>query len=346
MVNHCVRKLGKATFIVALLFAGASIAQAGGPAAGGGITFDASKVVGSDACTECHAKEAEAWKHTPHYATWETLHRRPEAKTIAEAMDVRSIKRGDVCIQCHYTRQGEDGGTPISGISCESCHGPAKDWIKIHNNYGGANVKKEDETAEHKAQRIKDSLAAGMLRPDNIYLVAQNCYNCHTVPNEKLVDTGGHTAGSAEFELVSWSQGMVRHNYLRTGGTTNAEESQEHKRVMYAVGVMTDVEYSLRGIAKATEAGTYAKTMARRANSMRNLLKEINEKVPNAHFQAAIDAAFGASLKLNNEAELTAAADKVGEAAQAFAADADGSKLAAIDEWLPKPDAYKGTPAP
>ena len=61
-----------------------------------------------------------------------------------------------------------------------------------------------------------------MNNPHNIYLIARQCYDCHTVPNERLVNVGGHLAGSQDFELVAWSQGMVRHNFLRTGGTTNA----------------------------------------------------------------------------------------------------------------------------
>jgi hypothetical protein len=327
------------------LSAAAAHAQDATANVAGGVMFDPAKVVGSDKCAECHQKEIGAWKQTPHFSTWDTLHRKPEARKIAEAMGVRSIKRGDVCIKCHYTRQGAEAEA-ISGISCESCHGPAADWISIHNDYGGEGVTKEQETAEHKKLRLHNAIGAGMLHPSTIYLVAQNCYNCHTVPNEKLVDVGGHAAGSDTFELVSWSQGMVRHNYLRTGGETNAAEAQEYLRVMYAVGVMTDVEYSLRGIAKATQAQTYARSMAQRANKMRNHLKEISEAAPNPHFAAAVEAAFAAGLKLNNEAALTAAADKVRDAAMAFATDADGSKLAAVDQWIPKPDQYKGTPAP
>ena len=37
------------------------------------------------------------------------------------------------------------------------------------------------------------------------------------VPEERLVNVGGHTAGSA-FELVSWSQGEVRHNLQKSAG--------------------------------------------------------------------------------------------------------------------------------
>ena len=147
------------------------------------VDFDPAKVVGSQACADCHAAAINAWQQTPHHTTWETLHRRPEAQAIAEKMGLRSIKRGDVCIQCHYTQKEEAGRiTPVSGVSCESCHGPAADWITIHNNYGGPDVTKATESAAHATERINNALGAGMLHPDNLYLVAQNCYNCHTVP--------------------------------------------------------------------------------------------------------------------------------------------------------------------
>src|SRR4029079_13144230 len=118
---------------------------------------------------------------------------------------------------------------------------------------------KATETAEHREKRIADSVAKGMNNPHNIYLIARQCYDCHTVPNEKLVNAGGHQAGSNDFELVSWSQGMVRHNFLR-GGAANATLTAEELRVMYVVGVMTDLEYSLRAVATATEKSPFGLT--------------------------------------------------------------------------------------
>ena len=67
--------------------------------------------------------------------------------------------------------------------------------------------------------------------------------------------SGGHLAGSQDFELVAWSQGMVRHNFVRTGGTANGAPSPAELRVMYVVGVMADLEYSLRAVAAATRKG-------------------------------------------------------------------------------------------
>jgi hypothetical protein len=97
------------------------------------------------------------------------------------------------------------------------------------------------------------AIAAGMNNPANLYLVARQCLACHTSPNERLVNVGGHPTGSPDFELVAWSQGMVRHNFVRSEGRTNEASSRERLRMMFVVGVMADLEASLRATAAATE---------------------------------------------------------------------------------------------
>src|SRR3989338_4568942 len=191
---------------------------------------DPEKVVGPEKCLECHKSESKAWQKTHHFLTFQEMHKRDKAKQIADKMGVKRIKGESTCMQCHYT--ADASGDAVAGISCESCHGAAKGWVKVHNDYGGKDVKQEQESHDHKAKRIADAVAAGMIRPDDIHAVAQNCFQCHTVPNEKLVEVGGHKAGS-EFELVSWSQGEARHNYAKSDGKGNLEASPERRRVMY-----------------------------------------------------------------------------------------------------------------
>ncbi len=140
-------------------------------------------------------------------------------------MDLRVIKLASdevtpACLQCHYTPKVRRG-TQLragAGVTCESCHGAARDWIGIHNEYG---VPEPDfqkasllETPEHRARRIEQSEARGMLRPSQLYEVMANCYQCHTVPHEDLVNRGLHSTGNGNFELVEWSQGSIRHNFL------------------------------------------------------------------------------------------------------------------------------------
>ncbi len=303
---------------------------------------DPAKIIGVDQCAKCHQPEIQQWMRTPHYATFETLHRKPRAKEIADKLGLQSIKRNDVCTQCHYTKQIEDGRERVvAGISCESCHGGARDWVALHNDYGGLTATKASESAEHRAKRVADSVAKGMNNPHNIYLIARQCYDCHTVPNEKLVNVGGHLAGSQDFELVSWSQGMVRHNFIHGGGTTNAAPSQDELRVMYVVGVMTDLEYSLRAVATATNKSTFGVTSAQRAARMKKQLVEIQKLVNDPNIAAAIDAVETVELRLGNSAAIEAAASAVGKAAQEFAEHNDGKQLGAIDALISKPEQYK-----
>jgi hypothetical protein len=229
----------------------------------------------------------------------------------------------------------------VAGVSCESCHGGASDWLTLHADYGGPGVTKESESADHRAKRIAESVAGGMNNPHNIYLVARQCYDCHTVPNERLVNRGGHPAGSQEFELVAWSQGIVRHNFLRTGGTSNGVLSQEQLRVMFVVGVMADLEYSLRATAVATERAAFGVASAQRAARMKMKLHDVQKMINEPLLATALDAVATVELRLGNSSAIVAAADAVGKAAHDFAEHADGKKLAEIDPLLPKPEEYK-----
>src|SRR5688572_29496780 len=183
-------ELTGASIATAVFFATHCGAFAAEPALGPQVS-DPAKIVGSDACAKCHQQEVQQWMRTPHFATFDTLHRLPEAKQIAERMGLRSIKRGEICTQCHYTEQNQGGRVRVvAGVSCESCHGGAADWVAVHADYGGEGVTKAAESAEHHEQRLKESVALGMNNPHNIYLIARQCFDCHTVPHESVVNQG------------------------------------------------------------------------------------------------------------------------------------------------------------
>ena len=59
---------------------------------------------------------------------------------------------------------------------------------------------------------------------------------------------------------------------------------------MYVVGVMTDLEYSLRAVAAATEKATFGVTSAQRAARMKQRLHEIQKLVNDPLLQPALDA--------------------------------------------------------
>lgn len=307
------------------------------------VAADPQNIVGPTKCAECHKVEAQIWQNTHHFASFRDMPRNPKAAEIAKKMDMPRIKSESLCLTCHFTSVVKDGKPePVAGVSCESCHGPGANYTKVHSDFSGK--KKETETAAERAQRWKKSEAAGMIRPAMIYRLAKNCYSCHVVPQEKLVNVGGHQAGSP-FEMVSWSQGEIRHNTWYTEGKSNPEAPQNIKRKMYVIGAAVELEVSLRAVGKATQNATYAVTMAQRAQAAAQRLATINNALKLPETEAMMAAAATAQLNLNNEKELNAVADKIGAAAEAFDKKYNGSQLAVIDGMIPGPQSYKGKPS-
>jgi hypothetical protein len=301
-----------------------------------------SKIVGPNACGECHKQEVEAWKGSHHFKTFRDMPRRKEADEIAEKMGVRRIRSESLCLTCHYTvQEKENRRQPIAGISCESCHSPAEDWIKVHSQFSGKTEKTETKAEAEARLKLADS--KGMIRPSALYQLAKNCFSCHVVPQEDLVNKGGHPAGSA-FELVSWSQGEVRHNTWHSKGKENVPASAARKRMLYLVGLGVELETGIRAVSHATARRLYAFAMAKRVDRARKQLGAAAKAAPNVpEIAKMVEYAYSAGLKLNNERFLTAAADGVSKLLASITEKYDGSTMAGLDNLIPGPDKYKGT---
>ncbi len=301
-----------------------------------------SGTVGPNACAECHTEETRIWKKTRHYLTFREMPRSKEARRIAKKLKIRRVKSDTLCKACHFTEENIGTRQRITaGISCESCHGAGQNWIKIHSEFSGKK-NKSAETKSEAATRWKRAEKRGMIRPRALYDLIKNCYSCHVVPREKLVNVGGHPAGST-FDLVSWSQGEVRHNTWYSRGKSNAVASQNRRRMMYIVGLAVEIETALRAVAEATKPQAYAIRMAHRANNARSrmaLAAAAVIKVP--ELKNIVLLSHSAGLKLNNKAALTVAADKIAAEARRLSANYDGKTLAALDRFIPGPDTYRG----
>ena len=313
-----------------------------GFAAKGGVATDSAKIVGPNACAECHKQEVEAWKGTHHFRTFREMPRNTEANEIAEKMGVRRIKSESLCLNCHFTvQQKNNKEEPVAGISCESCHGAGQDWIKVHSGFSGKKEQTETKAEEEARWKLADS--KGMIRPRSLYQLAKNCYGCHVVPQEDLVNKGGHRAGS-DFELVSWSQGEVLHNTWYSKGKDNVPASAARKRMLYLVGLGVELETALRAVGKATVRKPYAFEMAARADRARKQLAAAAKAAPNVpEIAKMVEFAYSAGLKLNNERSLTAAADGVSTLLASITEKYDGSTMAGLDGLIPGPDKFKGT---
>ncbi len=311
--------------------------------------LDLSKVRGAEACGECHVAEHAVWQQTAHETGFKTLHRQEAAEEIAERLGFPLIKRDSVCLRCHYTpelEEARDGGVELrarSGVSCESCHGEAADWIEVHNDYG-AGADFASESADHRQMRIERSRAAGMHRVDDVLALGAACFGCHFVTDETLVDTGGHSTGAASFDLWEQTQGTIRHNFLaaqRGGSSDNAERGIERRRELELAGAALSVEYSLRGASRATSDGLYLKAMQRRLRSALAELREVHRRLPADELWQAILAAHLAPVEEGRSGELLAAAEVVRTQTAGLLARLEPAQLEVLDAYLlgrPEPD--------
>lgn len=303
---------------------------------------DPAQVVGAEECSECHEAAVEVWEETEHQKGWRTFHRSDSARAILERMGERSARRA-VCTNCHYTQAMQRGRErAVSGVSCESCHSGAKGWLDVHNDFGttaaGEKATRETESAEHRKARLQETAEAGMIRPDMPYRLVRNCYSCHTVPREELVNTGEHIAGS-DFRILERLE-KIRHNFSASDGEENrgaarTYDPQNRNRLLYALGQMVNLEYALRGLADATGSGDYAASMTSRAQAAMEKLESIASAAPPASsaVNEALEAARGAELA-PGASGLSSAADAVQSAAKGFAEDHDGSQLGGLDSMI------------
>jgi hypothetical protein len=110
---------------------------------------------------------------------------------------------------------------------------------------------------------------------------------------------------------------------------------------MWVAGQLADLEFSTRGTAQATQKATYGVAMAERAARVAVRLWEVQQAVQDPDLQRALAAFSAAELRTGNPEQLTAIADQIQAAGMAFVAANDGSRLAAIDPYLPAPNTYK-----
>lgn len=286
---------------------------------------------GQKPCGECHKSEVELWRTTKHAMQFDSLHRSDRGKEIMQDMGLRVTKRQDaICMRCHYT-VGPDR-VAVAGVSCESCHGPARDWINVHNKFANGARDRTQETPAAREQRVAASRAGGMLRPStDIYAVAANCFECHTVPMEPLVNRGKHSTGSKSFDLVA-AVNKIRHNFLNPGGqVVNRPMTREQTRVMFVMGRVLGYEYALRGVATATTDGRYLSGMVQRVSTASDKLDDVTEAMRVSAVDSVLAIGRTVKLKANNRAELERAADQIRAVGQRFASGVNGATLTGLD---------------
>ena len=123
--------------------------------------------VGAAKCKMCHQKpdqgeQYKIWQESKHAKALETL-KTPAAKEVAAKLGIEDPSTSGKCLKCHSTAYNfteekvTDAIDVEESISCESCHGAGKDYMK-------KSVMEDRDAA----------VAAGLVIPDESV-----CIKCH-----------------------------------------------------------------------------------------------------------------------------------------------------------------------
>ena len=166
------------------------------------------KFLGSPSCssTSCHGGAGDLSRQFTVWSHYDFHHERPfatlataRAERLADVLKIGKPAESPRCTVCHAPFQtvpadwlGKDAKIS-EGVSCESCHGPAENWLRSHT--------RKDYTHE-------DRVHAGLRDLKNIYVRANTCVACH-----QDLDADIRAAGHPEliFELDGQSVTMPRH---------------------------------------------------------------------------------------------------------------------------------------
>jgi len=149
-------------------------------AAGPVIGADApGKFLGANSCasTGCHGGGGQNQNQFLVWSLKDFHSYRPPAtlatarsKQIADALSIKDATADTRCTTCHAPLHSVpenlrgDNFKVSEGVSCESCHGPAENWLRSH-------TRKDYSRA--------DRTASGMRDLQNLYVRANTCVACH-----------------------------------------------------------------------------------------------------------------------------------------------------------------------
>src|SRR5712691_8724149 len=257
--------------LIAFLFASLAVAEAAA----------APFAEGFRKCEKCHEAEVGVWKGTEHFKSFNTVHRKEEAKKILDAAGGgASMRQNANCVLCHYTETKSSATAKpqaASGPSCESCHGASSDWRDVHNFYGEGIDDPAKEPAANRTKRLSEARKAGMIWSFMHYEIAANCNECHGLAHPKLAGSvlakmldAGHPAES-DFELVRFSQGSVRHRFYPPDFSKNAQMTPAELARLYVIGQAATLVSATAAAAKSSHAKYGALQKKRAQDATKNL---------------------------------------------------------------------------
>ncbi len=180
------------------------------------------------AAAACHGGNGPRGAKGSEYSTWAGYDRHPNAFAVLyeERSDrmARALKRDskakatttEECLKCHATNEGHTQGQGdrfvlADGVGCESCHGPAGDWVTTHY-LPGFRDRPAAEKERLGLRNIKDLTARARL-----------CTECHVGSGDRDVNhdliAAGHPRLNFEFASFHaiypkhWPQGPELQRY-------------------------------------------------------------------------------------------------------------------------------------
>lgn len=159
--------------------------------------------VGPGKCVDCHDhKDEKEWSEKRDGDGKGKQHKNalnqladPKADEYAKVLRVDVYDVKSTCVKCHATVVRAEAN---DGISCESCHGAGKDYLKPHQEKGA----------------YQASLALGLKdvrnKPDNW---VRDCVTCHVLgdnPGDAELVKAGHPSGS-DFTIGTKFQPVANH---------------------------------------------------------------------------------------------------------------------------------------
>lgn len=171
--------------------------------------------VGSCSSSGCHGQATASDKTRVlqnEYSTWAKHDRHSKAyeslsgfrgRIIAKNLGIKDATQAEECLVCHSTYVKEDRLKSRlyrieDGVSCESCHGAAENYIESH---------------AEKDQSYSHNLKMGMIDLSKPERRAEVCLHCHVSHPEAEITHRLYAAGHPRlsFELDTFSEIMPKH---------------------------------------------------------------------------------------------------------------------------------------
>ena len=194
------------------------------------------------ATTNVQQNEYSTWVIQDKHAQAFAVLSNPVSVRIAKILGLAGAASAPRCLACHSLNPPALDRARMfdtsDGVSCESCHGPASNWLGPHTT--------RDWTHQQ-------SVDAGMSDLRDLGQRARQCLTCHLGTAEKSVDHELIAAGHPDlyFELASFSAVMPRHWKPKAGADAWAEVRE------LATGAATQLQEHLARLSRSASTGVW-----------------------------------------------------------------------------------------